>query len=207
MFQDLVGRITCTSELSSENVEVRFMFASIVTRGWIIHAMKVVRIVFCCEVLHLLQSVCLCNGSFNFAFIFTFYLKNLLTSLNWIALMALHRSPIRTSQGRCKIKCCIGFKKPGGKIFSNLQSNIDAILSISAITVRDNSLAESFQNKLLNFASTSHTCSGHSLEPSPEEAAQAKCGSHDSWALLIYIVDKFTPLLRFNAYRSWNINV
>jgi len=94
--------------------------------------------------------------------------------------MALHRSPIPASQGRCKIKCCIGFKKPGGKIFSNLQSNIDAILSISAITVRDNSLAESFQNKLLNFASTSHTCSGHSLEPSPEEAAQAKCGSHDS---------------------------
>ena len=36
--------------LPSENAEVRFIFASIVTRGWIMHARKVVSIVFCCEV-------------------------------------------------------------------------------------------------------------------------------------------------------------
>ena len=36
--------------LPSENAEVRFIFASIVTRGWIMHARKVVNIVFCCKV-------------------------------------------------------------------------------------------------------------------------------------------------------------
>jgi len=147
MFQGLVGRTTCTSELPSENAKARFIFAGIVTRGWIMHARKVVSIVFCCEVWHLLQNVCLCYGCFNFAFIFTFSSKNLLKSLNWIAPMALHRPPIRASYGRCKIKCYIGLKKPGEKIFSNLQSNTGVILSKSAITVRDNSLAQSWRKK------------------------------------------------------------
>jgi hypothetical protein len=42
--------ITCTSELPSEKAEVRFIFGSIVSRGWIMHAGKVVTIVHCCEV-------------------------------------------------------------------------------------------------------------------------------------------------------------
>ena len=45
-------------------------------RVWIMHARKVVSIVFCCEVWDLLQNVCLCNGSFNFTFIFAFCSKN-----------------------------------------------------------------------------------------------------------------------------------
>ena len=160
MFQGLVGRTTCTSELPSKNAKARFISVGIVTRWWIMHTRKVVGIVFCCEVWHLLQNVCLCNGCFNFGFIFTFSSKNLLTSLNWIAPTALHRPPICASYGRCRIICCIGLKKPGGKIFSNLQSNTGAILFISATTVRDNSLAQSWRKKLLNSASTYQTCSG-----------------------------------------------
>ena len=50
MSQCLGFPITCTSELPSEKAEVRFIFASIVARGWIMHAGKVVTIVTCCEV-------------------------------------------------------------------------------------------------------------------------------------------------------------
>ena len=161
MTQGLEGLTTCTSKLPSEKAEVRFIFAHIVARGWIMHAGKVVTIVTCCEVWHLLQNVCLCYGCFNFSFIFTFSLKNLLKSLNWIAPTALHRPPpIRASYGRCKIKCCIGLKKPGAKIFSNLQSNTCAILSMSATMVQDNSLAQSWRKKLLNSVSTIQTCLG-----------------------------------------------
>jgi len=161
MFQFLLCRTTCTSKLSSKKAKAWFNFWVIITRGWIMHARKVVSIVICCEVWHLLQNVCLCNGCFNFAFIFTFSSKNLLTSLNWIAPTTLHRPPpIRASYGRCKIICYIGLKKPGGKIFSNLQSNTGTILSISATTVRDNSLAQSWRKKLLNSASTCQTFSG-----------------------------------------------
>ena len=160
MFQFLLCRTTCTSKLSSKKAKARFNFAVIVTRRWIMHARKVVSIVFCCEVWHLLQNLCLYNGCFNFAFIFTFSSKNLLTSLNWIAPTALHRPPIRASYGRCRIICCIGLNKPGGKIFSNLQSNTSVILSIYATMVWDNSLAQSWQKKLLNSASTFQTCSG-----------------------------------------------
>jgi hypothetical protein len=41
-----------------------------------------------------------------------------------------------------------------GKIFSNLQSNTGAILSISSISVRDISLAHSLQKNMLNSAIT-----------------------------------------------------
>jgi len=54
----------------------------------------------------------------------------------------------------------MGLKKPGGKIFSNLQSNTGAILSISSITVRDNFLAQSWRKKKLNYASTCQTLLG-----------------------------------------------
>jgi hypothetical protein len=38
-------------------------------------------------------------------------------------------------------------EEAGGKIFSNLQSNIGAIISKSATMVRDNSLAQSWRKK------------------------------------------------------------
>jgi hypothetical protein len=56
--------------------------------------------------------------------------------------------------------CCIDKKKVGGKIFSNLQSNSGAVFSNSSTTFRDISLAQSWQNKKLNSASTFQTCSG-----------------------------------------------
>ena len=37
-------------KLSSEDAETRFIIASIITRGWIMHAGKIVTIVFGCEV-------------------------------------------------------------------------------------------------------------------------------------------------------------
>jgi len=48
--QSLVPRITCTFKLPSKNAEARFIIASIVTRGWIMHARKLLTIVFSCEV-------------------------------------------------------------------------------------------------------------------------------------------------------------
>ena len=160
MIQGLDGRYTCTSELTSEKTEVRVIFPSIVTRRWVMYTRKIVSIVFWCEVWDLLQNVCLCDGSFNFTFVFAFSSKYLLTSLNWIAPTVLRGTPIRASYGRCKIICCIALKKPGGKIFSNLQSNTGAILSISWITVIDTSLAQSWRKKKLNSASTRHIWSG-----------------------------------------------
>ena len=154
MVQGLVPRITCTSKLSSEDAETRFIIASIVTRGWIMHAGKIVTIVFGCEVWHLLQNIWLCNRSFNFTFIFAFCSKDLLTSLNWIAPTVLHKPPIRASYGRCRSKCCIGLKKAGGKIFSSLHSNTGATFSMSEMTARDYSLTQSRQKKLLNSANT-----------------------------------------------------
>ena len=50
MSQCLGFPITCTSELPSKKTKVRLIFASIVARGWIMHAGKVVTIVTCCEV-------------------------------------------------------------------------------------------------------------------------------------------------------------
>ena len=52
--QGLGGRTTCGSEWTSEKAEVRLIVASIVTGRWIMHARKVVTIVCCCEVRHLL---------------------------------------------------------------------------------------------------------------------------------------------------------
>jgi len=48
--QSLVPRITCTSKLPSENTEAGFIIASIVTRGWIMHAWKIITIVFGSEI-------------------------------------------------------------------------------------------------------------------------------------------------------------
>ena len=48
--QSLVPRIACTSKLPLENVEARFIIASIVTRGWIMHARKLLTLVFSCKV-------------------------------------------------------------------------------------------------------------------------------------------------------------
>ena len=160
MLQVLSCRNTCTSELPSKKAEVQFIFIGIVTRNWIMHARKGVNIIFCCEVCHLLSTVCLSNGSFNFAFVFTFRSKNFLLSLNCIAPTAMQGPPIRASYGRCKIMCCIGLKKLGGKIFSNLQSNTRAKSSIFSTSVQDNSLAQRMRKKLLNSASTSHRWSG-----------------------------------------------
>ena len=137
-----------------------FIFGFIVTSGWIVHAWKGFTIVFCCVVGDFIQNVCFCNGSFYFAFIFAFGSKDFLLSLNQVAPTSLNRPPIRASYGRCKIICCIGLKKPGGKIFSNLQSNTGANFSICSTTVRDNSLAHNWRKKLLNSASTCQTWSG-----------------------------------------------
>jgi hypothetical protein len=63
--------------LPPEKAEVQFIFASIVTRGWIMHASKVLSVVYCCEVSHLLKNECLYNGSLNFGFISTFFAKSL----------------------------------------------------------------------------------------------------------------------------------
>ena len=146
------------------------------------NAWKLRTIVFSCEVWHLLENICLCNGSFDFAFIFTFCTKNLLTSLDWIAPTIRHRPPSRASYGKCRSKCCIGLKKAGGKIFSSLHSNTGATFSMSEMTTRDNSLAHRWWKKFLNSASTRIYYQGDSLEPSQEEAAQSICGSHDSSA-------------------------
>jgi hypothetical protein len=35
--------------------------------------------------------------------------------------MGLHGPPKRASDERCTIRCCIGKKKPRGKVFSSLQ--------------------------------------------------------------------------------------
>ena len=48
--QSLVPRIACTSKLPLENAEARFIIASIVTRGWIMHARKLLTLVFSCKV-------------------------------------------------------------------------------------------------------------------------------------------------------------
>jgi hypothetical protein len=56
--------------------------------------------------------------------------KSLYTSLNWIAPTELHGTPKRASVGRCTIRCCIGKKKPGGKIFSSSQTNSGAIFQV-----------------------------------------------------------------------------
>ena len=160
MVQGLIPRITCTFKLSSENAETRFVIASIVMRGWIMHDRKVVTIIFGCEVWHLFRNIWLCNWSFNFVFIFAFRSKNLLTSLNWIAPMVLHSPPICASYGRCRSKCCIRLKKAGGKIFSSLHSNTGATFSMFEMTAWDNSLAHSWRKKLLNFANTRQILSG-----------------------------------------------
>jgi len=48
--QSLVPRIACTSKLPLENAEARFIIASIVMRGWIMHARKLLTLVFSCKV-------------------------------------------------------------------------------------------------------------------------------------------------------------
>ena len=93
MIQGLDVSYTCTSELTSERTEVRVIFPSIVMRRWDMLTRKIVSIVFWCEVWDLLQNVCLCDGSFNFAFVFAFSSKDLLTSLNWIAPTVLRWTP------------------------------------------------------------------------------------------------------------------
>ena len=45
-----IYHINLTSELTLEKAKVGFIFASIVTRRWIMHAMKVLGVVFFCEV-------------------------------------------------------------------------------------------------------------------------------------------------------------
>jgi hypothetical protein len=76
MCQGLSGRYTCASELPSEKAKVWFIFVSIVTRGRIMHARKVLGVIFFYEVWHL-QNVCLCNGSLNFPFISIFFANSL----------------------------------------------------------------------------------------------------------------------------------
>jgi hypothetical protein len=71
MLQVLMSHNTCSSELPSKEAEFRFIFVGIVTRSWIMHAWKGVSIVFSCEVCHLLSTICLNNGSFNFVFVST----------------------------------------------------------------------------------------------------------------------------------------
>ena len=46
MIQGLDGRYTCTSDLPSEKTKVRVIFPSIVMRRWVMHARKIVSIVF-----------------------------------------------------------------------------------------------------------------------------------------------------------------
>jgi hypothetical protein len=71
MLQVFMSHNTCSSELPSDEAEFLFIFVGIVTRGWILHAWKGVSIVFSCEVCHLLGTICLSNGSFNFVFVST----------------------------------------------------------------------------------------------------------------------------------------
>ena len=53
-FNCLVVDALALSELPLEKAEVRFIFASIVTRGWIMNARKFLSVVFLYEVRHLL---------------------------------------------------------------------------------------------------------------------------------------------------------
>src|SRR4051812_29877641 len=96
-------------------------------------------IVCCYEVCCLLGNERLGHRCFHSTFIFTFFSKCLLHSFSCVAPTILHRPPNLASVGRCKIMCCIGLKKPGGKIFSNLQSNSGAKSFMSSITARDTS--------------------------------------------------------------------
>ena len=180
MFQGLMGRTTCTSELPSKNAKARFISVGIVTRWWIMHTRKVVGIVFCCEVWHLLQNVCLCNGCFNFAFIFTFSSKNLLTSLNWIAPTALHRPPFvlhtggaesyAASDWRSRVeKSSPTYRATHAPFFPFMQPRYE----ITPWHIAGG------RNCSTPLAPTRHA-QGHSLKPSLEEAAQSRCGSHDS---------------------------
>src|SRR4051812_21409801 len=105
-------------------------------------------VVCCYEVCRLLCDECLSHRCFNSMFIFTFFSKCLLHPLSWVAPTILHAPPPNlASVGRCKIKCCIGLKKPGGKIFSNLQINSSANSSISSSTPGGSSFAQRTQKK------------------------------------------------------------
>ena len=110
--------------------------------------MTIFGFVVCChEVCRLLSDECLSHRCFNSMFIFTFLSKRLLHPLSWVAPMILHGPPNLASVGRCKIKCCIGLKKPGGKIFSNLQINSGANSSISSSMPGDSSFAQRTRKK------------------------------------------------------------
>ena len=87
--------------------------------------MMIFGFVVCCHVVcRLLSNECLGHRCFNSTFIFTLSSKRLLHPLNWVAPSILNRPPILASVGRCKIKCCIGLKKPGGKIFSKDRKSV-----------------------------------------------------------------------------------
>src|SRR3954466_4282091 len=104
-------------------------------------------VVHCYEVCRLLCDECLSHRCFNSTFSFTFFSKHLLHPLSWVAPTILHGPPNLASAGRCKIKCCIGLKKPGGKIFSNLQINSGTNSSISSSTLGDSSFAQRTRKK------------------------------------------------------------
>ena len=143
--------------------------------------MTIFGFVACChEVCRLLSNECLGHRCFNSTFILTFCSKRLLHPLSCVAPTILHGPPNRSSVGRCKIKCCIGLKKLGGKIISNLQINSGANSSISSTRSGDSSLAQRTQKKLLSSASTSHPSSGMKPRNITALPAQSICFNHDS---------------------------
>ena len=119
-----------------------FWVASILPRLQIMQ-MTIFGFIVCChEVCRLLSDECLGHRFFNSMYIFTFFSKHLLHHLSCVAPTILHGPPNLASVGRCKIKCCIGLKKPGGKIFSNLQITSGANSSISSSRPGDSYFAQ-----------------------------------------------------------------
>ena len=125
-----------------------FLGSSALYRGFGLCKWRFFGFVVCChEVCRLLSDECLRHRRFYSTFIFTFCSKRLLHPLSWVAPTILHGPPNRASVGRCKIKCCIGLKKLGGKIFSNLQINSGANCSISSRRPGDSSFAQRTRKK------------------------------------------------------------
>ena len=147
------------------------------------HVRKVVSIVFCCEAWHLLQNVCLCNGCFNFAYIFTFSLKNLLKSLNWIAPTALHRPPFVPHMGGAKSNVASDWRSWVERASPTYRATQVPFFPSQQSWSEITPWHKADERNSSTLPALARHAQGHSLEPSPEEAAQSICGSHDSSSL------------------------
>jgi hypothetical protein len=71
-------------------------------------------------------------------------------------------------------------EEAGWKDLLQLQSNTGAILSKSAITIEITPWHKAGKRNCLTLLALARHAQGYSHEPSPKEAAQSTCGSHDS---------------------------